>query len=341
MPSGARSIGLALVLLVWVAGGCVGSGRRADSKGVGNCRPTSVMQLAYSDGDEIVLVDTRARRLRRLTNPGPEWNDGDPAWSPDAKRLAFARYDAANPGGVGIFTVSADGGKPSLLQVGALDPTWSPRADALLVTRTNGHDFWAGIIGSDGKVRPIDLPPFDAGWAWSPDGRQLATESPDGLTITDAKGTNPETIWRGPAREPAWSPDGTRIAFGTAAGLRTVGEDGKDPKLIARARRATAPAWSPDGRRLAFGTVRSRRTAIEVTAADGTSHRVLAPDAGEATDSMRPPAWSPDGTWLAYESTTGQVLLVRHDGTDRRALPRIRGGFGTGFSWRPCASENG
>lgn len=291
------------------------------------------MRLAYGDGNGIVIVDTAGKKVRRLSRSPEDWSDGEPSWSPDAKRIAFARTSVSNPGGVDLYTVRASRGKPTRLLYGGFAPSWSPRGGALLVTRTDGHDLWPAIVDPEGRKREVRL--AHAG-SWSPHG-QVTFASGGDLTIADALGRHAKRVWHGIATAAAWSSDEARIAFigvrGVQAGLWVVDADGSKPKLIVPAHHLSAPAWSPDGRQIAFSAKRLGHFTIELVQPDGRGHRIVERNDGTG------PIWSPDGRWLAYTGALAQftlrVYLVQPDGRHLRELPGVDR-FAPGLAWEPC-----
>lgn len=155
-----------------------------------------------------------------------------PAWSPDAKRLAFARDGD-------IFVVNADGsGEAALLRMetvrAALEwenpdlelsrPTWSPDGQriAFIVGGTDGGGGWVLMVDADGSnPRSFDFNPM-----------------------------------AGPTHgRPAWSPDGSRLAIGISGGMDPVpwlvsaASDGTDVRIYEWGR---GPDWSPDGTKLVY-----------------------------------------------------------------------------------------
>jgi TolB protein len=69
-------------------------------------------------GDEIVVMDTRGKQLRRLTKGVRDASD--PAWSPDGRMVA---YESSNT----IYVVNADGSGPRRLVESGSMPAWKPR----------------------------------------------------------------------------------------------------------------------------------------------------------------------------------------------------------------------
>jgi Tol biopolymer transport system component len=202
----------------------------------------------------------------------------DPAWSPDGRRLAFAR-------GSEIWVMNADGGNKRRLTHNTLwdgTPTWSPDGTSIVFVRGRlfvprdaqpTADLW--VMQADGtrqrqltRTAELELDP-----AWSPRGDRLAF-----LVAPLTRSCNARRCTVGRERE-LWTsaPDGTRRAGGGLGG-----------DLI-----PSAPTWSPDGKRLAAGT----RLGLITVAADGTDPRLL----GGGDN----PAWSPDGTLLVVTDQFG------------------------------------
>ena len=112
------------------------------------------------------------------------------SWSPDGKRLAFARPDAD---GVALYTIAADG------------------TDA---RRLTGIDGWRSHL----LPRQHELGPAHA-WiptvAWSPDGSRILYACGVSVCVVDVNGS---AVGRSPPRlsdrplAASWSPDGSRIA---------------------------------------------------------------------------------------------------------------------------------
>jgi hypothetical protein len=111
------------------------------------------------DMTAIVFTDARGLAVYRAADGhitqlpgGPRVNN--PVWSPDGRRIAFARVGARagiytlNPDGTGLTQLTSGGADP----VGDGDPNWSPDSHWLLFTRGASAeslgDLW--IVASDG-----------------------------------------------------------------------------------------------------------------------------------------------------------------------------------------------
>jgi Tol biopolymer transport system component len=202
--------------------------------------------------------------------------DGQPAWSPDGRRIAFVRRAGEN-------------GKPDLYTMG---PSGAARTR---VTRTS-------VVERDP--------------AWSPDGTRIAYAArtsvggPFRIFVTQPDGTGTTQLTTQPAgdadRSPAWSPDGTRIAFvsdrdGGFPEIYTMNADGSGVnRLTANVFVDGNPSWSPDGTRIL----------IERCCAEGSSDIAAIDVATHADTNLTnsptfmdfDPVWSPDGAGIAYVS---------------------------------------
>ncbi|MCX7839547.1 MAG: hypothetical protein N2559_08860 [Anaerolineae bacterium] len=176
----------------------------------------------------------------------------DPAWSPDGKQIAFARWGAVYPG---LYIVNADGTNEQLIY-GAPNirsPRWSPDGRFIAFTQqktgTSGQTLWKlGVVelpylkpGTD-EVVPAKLTEPQCGRlcyvpSWNPDSQTLAYVEPGaGIFSTSIQGGAPSYIlapsgsywdtreniprpilFLPPIQSAHWSPDGTRVVYAQQA----------------------------------------------------------------------------------------------------------------------------
>lgn len=241
-------------------------------------------------GDAVAYAarDRRANRIVVLslvdlvaepaTDGGGTAGDGQPAWSPDGRRIAFMRGDPRVR--LDLYLVDL-----------------APRAN-------NGPGRLPAPVllvrGDD------DAPERVGGPAFSPDGATIVFSA----DRREGKGT---ALWRYdlatstfarlspvPRRaahvadlDPAWAPDGSRIAFVSNRHVASADRDDFDVYAIAPdgsgltrltddPGSVSEPAYSPDGQRIFFASTRDRRGAYEwelyVMAASGGRARRLTRD---------------------------------------------------------------
>jgi Tol biopolymer transport system component len=210
-------------------------------------------RIAFSsrrDGEtHIYVMRADGTGAHRLTNTARA--DDHPSWSPDGKRILFAREGA-------LFVVRPSGGAAHRVGRGfgnAAGPAWSP--DGTLIA----YDY-------RNPGTPI---------------RELYVMRADG------SGNRQLTKLQHVSGLPAWSPDGKRIAFQSNARLGhfeiyTIGADGKGLRQVSRSTTSDAfePAWSPDGR-LSF----SRDGAIWVDD-NGTQSQLTSGENNDSSPAWRP-----------------------------------------------------
>lgn len=260
------------------------------------------------DGNfEIYVLDVETAVSVRLTNN--QFDDREPAWSPDGGRIAFSSY---RDNAYSIYVMGADGS--NLAQVtansSAMDrsPAWSPDGQWLAFSRETA-----------GGAQIMRMPT-----ACLIDEQPVATCEAALEAVTEP----------GYALEAAYNHDGTRLAYtsGEFAGLPTAvtlaDVDGLNPvPLIGSGTTDYSPAWAPTAARLAFVSNRSGTPDLWVMDADGEGVRQITASASNDVD----PAWSPDGTLIAFATDRGDgdfeiVLIDPHCGGDcESALVQITG----------------
>lgn len=178
-----------------------------------------------SRGPDFELFVMRADGSRVVQVTDNEFDDEYPAWSPDGKRIVFARDLVPERGKVryDIFTVGADGsGEKQITDHSGddLHPTWSSRNKIAFASDRDGEMEIYSMSPSGKKLRKLTRNGVhDEFPDWSPDGRTVAFHSERGgnfdVYSVRAKGGGTRRLTRHADGEgaPAWSPDGRRLAF--------------------------------------------------------------------------------------------------------------------------------
>jgi TolB protein len=160
--------------------------------------------------------------LHEVTNnaSGSQVEDHEPVWSPDGKRLAFARTDyAVKPQRKAIFTVATDGSdlrQVTPWELDANEPDWRPDG-SLIAFNSPAASLLPGREQNIFTIHPdgTGLKQLTAHLSAAPDGSQ---------------GTF----------DPSWSPDGTQLIFthipstGGLADLFVMNFDGSKLRIFAK-----------------------------------------------------------------------------------------------------------
>jgi eukaryotic-like serine/threonine-protein kinase len=221
------------------------------------------------------------------------------AFSPDGRRLAYARCESIDTEGNSVWAerssqgcqvrlVDVDQGyvprsAPRRLPVGPMSTvgalTWDRDGKSIV--------FWGHLTkpGTEQSGDPYEF--ADHLWRISPDG----VHAPERIEVA---GLN--------ARRPTTSMSRDRLVFSRteedADIFRLV--RGREPERILTSSAFDGHAqFSPDGRRIAFGSDRTGTFEIWVVEADGSSERQLTRG---LTLYQGSPRWSPDGSLVAFDA---------------------------------------
>jgi dipeptidyl aminopeptidase/acylaminoacyl peptidase len=273
--------------------------------------------VARTDGLWKVRPDgSRAARIPRTRGAKR------PSWSPDGRRIAFAR-------GADLFVVNADGtglrplsARPRSVEA---DPAWAPdgrtvafaRDGSIVVARHNGAG--ARVVARTARSRDP---------AWSPDGRRIAYSSDGDLFVVRARRGTPARLTTRPELEqaPAWSPDGRELAFTAAGRIAVIRADGSNLRLLTLEPFDARPAWSPQGDEIAFERADGGVYAVRL---DGVARRVTS---GAAPAWRRVPTSAELLPDLDQRAPAG-VTLSRAGGRLRLAFASAVDNVGRGSVW--------
>jgi TolB protein len=201
---------------------------------------------------DIWTIDPNGGSRRRLTHACVECDYPPAAWSPDGKRLVFARRGV-------LFTMRSDGTRERRLfgrwRRSFSEPDWSPDGKRLAFGESGTR---LHVIRADGK-RFRQLRRVKGRYPrWSPNGRWIAFIAfggrETGIGIVRSDGTHPRYVARNLpvdiSSSPTWSPDGRRVAFAVTHSfndyegheLMVASLDGAPPQPI------VIPELPPDAR---------------------------------------------------------------------------------------------
>jgi Tol biopolymer transport system component/DNA-binding winged helix-turn-helix (wHTH) protein len=288
-------------------------------------------KLASNGPFALFIVSVKTGEKRQLTAPAEsEYGDVAPAFSPDARSVAFVRLKEYSAGD--IFLAGVAGGQPRRLThdvAGIFGVSWTSSGNELVVSseRTGDARLWR-IPVSGGTPRPLaGITATDAPRSVSQRAHRLvfAKEISDQnvwrVGVSGPKMTRPPELVISSTRDdmnPQPSPDGRRIAFCSnrsgSLEIWTCDSDGSNSRQLTSMGRGTNAwaTWSPDGRSIAFNSDTSGSWSIYIADTQGGRPRLLIENATS-------PAWSRDGAWIYYDSTrsgTGQIWKISpHGGT--------------------------
>jgi Tol biopolymer transport system component len=333
-------------------------------KQVWTADPTKRSYFLYS-------VPVHGGTASRLTD---FWAD-QPAFSPDGKRIAFARITALENGRYkqDLWVINSDGGAPLRLTdfpESIAGPVWSPdgRMIAFIYLSSNGGPE-IGIIPlpEDGKVSKewtrIVLPSYSssllAGWtANNSIGVLMASPRHHAVYTVPARGgratqVTPDSWSSAMPIQPRWSPDGRTLCLRWGGGsIVTIPAQGGEHKVVHDANKTEVTAGtpgggygiSPDGKTIVFmaGTIENQALDVSIWTVPiaGGEARKITQSPNSTQD--RYPCWSPDGKSVAFlRFTPGndpicQIFVTSSKGGVVRQITSENNRVGVGtIDWSP------
>ncbi len=297
----------------------------------------------YEHKSNLWIVEVADGELRRLTSGRSR--DGQPAWSPDGKRVAFSSDRGPNPDlhwRSSIYLVDATGGKPVLVSAGEersfSAPAWSP--DGKLIAAT-GHRLEAGNPTRE------DVHVFRP--RAEQQGRNLTADADlfaDAAMNSDLYGAAPVG--------PQWAPDGGSVYFnapvdGSFELWRVRLDDQRVERLTKGQHMLVLPSIATAGKGLVVAAVRGTATtppdvvAFELAASRKDPARPVRPRAMRQLSELMGEAWAdielvaPQEVWTTVDGRRVQGWFYEAKGKRGKPAPtvvEIHGGPATlyGFS---------
>jgi len=297
----------------------------------------------------IYLLPLDARQKIPLTSPPPtSYGDLLPEFSPDGKRVAFARR--ASWAARDIWLQPVPSGEATRLTHENYDmvgrPAWTgdgrevvfPARYALFrVPDSGGVPQPVAGIGENARDPTIwrnrmiftqSSPPQSRNWRMRGPNFKGRDRSTTPLLVSTRYEFNVD-----------YSPDGKRLAFSSyRSGFLEIwicGSDGSNPVQLTELRKmAGNPRWSPDSRQIAFSGRLEENEAVYVIDADGGIPRSLTDE--KSNDEV--PTWSRDGKWIYFSSNrsgTFQVWKIPSEGGKAVQITKGGGYYAVeSFDWK-------
>jgi Tol biopolymer transport system component len=308
---------------------------------------TIVFASERSGSSQIYSVRADGSRLGQLTRN--RYGDSAPLFSPDGRRIVFARSTRCCSG---LWLMNADGSGQRPLAAYASDPAWSPDSQRIAYATCGCGKPQGLVIASVVGRQRIFIRGGTGRPSWSPDGAWIAFNRPVGdyysVMVLRSGGGRPRTVWRRVWGDNplGWTARG-EIVVATPRAFVAIRPEGGRPRRFPGIRRRTYASGlvlSPGATSLAW-IDNSRRLLIR-RLAGGRTRNVTPKRAGY----LQQPAWSADGRRLAVVSLAPgrifeDILVVAANGSSSRRitqrLPYPYGSENRQPSWRPGGATPG
>jgi Tol biopolymer transport system component len=267
----------------------------------GASSPTWIVFSALPGGmapAQLFRIQTTGTGIQQITKGKSPATD--PAFSPDGKRVVFARL------GSGIFVVNLDGSGLRKLTSGARDifPVWSPKGTHIAFLRHYKNEFRLYVMTPSGRaLHRLRLAPPAGRPSWTANGKSIVIPSLGALATVDARTGREQKHVQFTTDLPisaTVAPNGGNVAFfGSRPSIPGCGETScivfavyladVSPAHVRKFVNDGSPAgWSPDSKRLIF-VYRGGLALWPV----GSGPRTALTTGSNIAQADAPPAWQP------------------------------------------------
>ncbi|MBI5301313.1 MAG: PD40 domain-containing protein [Chloroflexi bacterium] len=259
-------------------------------------------------GGPIYTVNGDGSGLKRILNEGI-----DPAWSPNATQIAFARWGANG----GLRVANADGSNERGVFASSqlVSPRWSPDGKKIVFSQQKGGKPESSFAFG----RSTFTLPAEPYW-------KLGVVELDKVISeneTETQFTEPACTRH--CFSPSWSNDPRYIGYTDVGVLRTDVISNTVKTIYDANPRVQTATLSPDGNRVALQIWQNDHWQVAIMVWDGTNITGMTP---ANPFEFRPvnnvaPAWSPDGTQLIFLSDRNgkwEFFAINIDGTGLRQV---------------------
>jgi len=276
----------------------------------------------------LFLLSPESGEKRRITTPPAGVNgDGNAAFSPDGKTIAFVRYGSGGASDLYLASLAGDAPRRLTFDNATIRKlAWMPDGrEILFLSNRSGSGFsslWR-IPAAGGAPALVESAGTDlTSFAISRRRNRIAWSQ----TIANTKVWQLElagtTTSKQPAKtlisstrqdcSPQFSPDGRKIAFASNRGgsweIWVCDSDGQNAAPLTSFNHLItgSPRWSPDGRQIVFDARAEDSADIYVVNVEGGNPRRLTAEPSE--DIV--PSWSRDGQWIYFCSNRSGGLQI-------------------------------
>lgn len=247
--------------------------------------------IADSDGENEAVVAESTQPIM------------SPAWSPDARRLAYVSFEGGQSA-IYVQTLRTGDRQRVSARAGINGaPVFSPdgRQLALVLSREAGRpDIYTLDLNSQMLTRLTDSPSIDTEPEWSPDGRFIYFTSDRGggpqiyRVTADAPGRAQRVTFEGRYNaRPRLSADGRQLAVvhndGGNFRIAVVDLERNTTLVLTDGSLDESPSFAPNGAMLIYATREAGRGVLATVSADGRIRQRLRVREGQVQE----PAWSP------------------------------------------------